>query len=124
MIKKHKKALLDKVIAELGDQQIDRAAIERVVDVLLISGGMYVNARSEIFIAKDKVVGSLIYKGFVTMIQYDPEEDLYYGKIEGINELVGWQCSDAKDIVGEYQDLVDMYESNWLKRQDKNDDCI
>ena len=41
----------------------------------------------------------LEYKGYHTKIEFDSEELVLRGKIEGINDLVNFECKDIKELL-------------------------
>ena len=49
------------------------------------------------------------YKGSHTKIEFDSENFLLRGKIEGINDLVNFECEDIKNIEKEFHEAVDDY---------------
>lgn len=51
----------------------------------------------------------LEYKGYHTKIEFDSEEFVLRGKIEGINDFVDFECEDLKDVEKEFQEAVDDY---------------
>lgn len=51
----------------------------------------------------------LEYKGYHTRIEFDSEDMILHGKIEGINDLVTFESSDATKIVEEFHSAVDDY---------------
>ena len=51
----------------------------------------------------------LEYKGYTTKIEYDTEDQLLYGKIEGIRDLVDFSSDSPASIVDEFHDAVDGY---------------
>ena len=53
----------------------------------------------------------LTYKGYSTVIEFDSESKVLYGKIEGINDLVTFENDSAKEIEKEFHDAVD----DWLE---------
>lgn len=53
----------------------------------------------------------LTYKGCFTAIEFDSEDKILYGKIEGIDDLVTFESDSAKEIEKEFHDAVD----DWLK---------
>lgn len=53
----------------------------------------------------------LTYKGYFTMIEFDSESKVLYGKIEGIDDLVTFESDSAKEIEKEFQDAVD----DWIE---------
>lgn len=51
----------------------------------------------------------LEYKGYMTKVEYDSESNILYGKIEGINDLVNFECESIKDVEKEFHSAVDDY---------------
>ena len=51
----------------------------------------------------------LYYKDYFTIIHYDINDKILYGKIEGIRDLVDFQSESTKTIEKEFQDAVDDY---------------
>lgn len=51
----------------------------------------------------------LEYKGYHTKIEFDSEELVLRGKIEGINDLVNFECKDIKDVEKEFHEAVEDY---------------
>lgn len=51
----------------------------------------------------------LEYKGYHTKVEFDSEEFVLRGKIEGINDLVNFECEDMKGIEKEFHEAVDDY---------------
>lgn len=51
----------------------------------------------------------LEYKGYCTRIEFDADSMLLHGKIEGINDLVTFECEDASRIEAEFHAAVDDY---------------
>ncbi len=51
----------------------------------------------------------LEYKGYYTKIEYSAEDNVLYGKIEGIKDLVNFECSDLSDVEREFHLAVDDY---------------
>ena len=52
---------------------------------------------------------SLEYKGYHAKIEFDSESYVLRGKIEGINDYVDFESSDAKKIEEEFKNAVDDY---------------
>ena len=55
------------------------------------------------------------YKGYYTLIHFDSEDKVLYGKIEGIDDLVTFESDSAKEIEKEFHDAVD----DWLEFRKK-----
>lgn len=51
----------------------------------------------------------LEYRGYHTKIEYDSEDMILYGKIEGIKDLVTFESDSIKLIAEEFHDAVDDY---------------
>ncbi len=51
----------------------------------------------------------LEYKGYHTKIEFDCEEFVLRGKIEGINDFVNFECENMKDVEKEFHMAVDDY---------------
>ncbi len=51
----------------------------------------------------------LEYKGYYTKVEYSAEDKVLHGKIEGINDLVTFECKNAKDVEKEFHTAVDDY---------------
>ena len=52
------------------------------------------------------------YKGYYTLIHFDSEDKVLYGKIENANgDLVTFESDSAKEIEKEFHDAVD----DWLE---------
>lgn len=51
----------------------------------------------------------LEYKGYYTKVQYSAEDRLLFGKIEGIRDLVNFECENVADVEKEFQAAVDDY---------------
>lgn len=51
----------------------------------------------------------LNYKGYSAKILYSAEDNLLYGKIEGISDLITFESDDATKIEHEFQVAVDDY---------------
>lgn len=51
----------------------------------------------------------LRYKGYSARPEYSAEDQIFYGKILGINDLVDFQSENAKDLEAEFHKAVDDY---------------
>ncbi len=49
------------------------------------------------------------YKNYFTKIEFDPENKVLYGKIEGINDLVNFESESTEQIENEFHKAVDDY---------------
>lgn len=51
----------------------------------------------------------LNYKGYYTKIRYSAKDEVLYGKVEGIKNLVSFESTSVKEIKKEFQKAVDDY---------------
>ena len=51
----------------------------------------------------------LEYKGYYTKVEYSVEDHILFGKIEGIKDLVNFECESLDDIEKEFHSAVDDY---------------
>ena len=49
------------------------------------------------------------YKGYKTKIELDPESAVFFGKIEGIKDLVNFEGQDVQAAEKEFYNAVDDY---------------
>lgn len=50
------------------------------------------------------------YKGFLGSVHFSAEDECFFGKIEGIDDLVTFEGQDVKELKGSFQQAVDDYE--------------
>jgi predicted HicB family RNase H-like nuclease len=51
----------------------------------------------------------LQYKGYFATVHFSGDDDVFYGKILGINDLVSFEGSTVKELKKSFQDAVDDY---------------
>lgn len=51
----------------------------------------------------------ITYKGYVGVFELDNEDDMFYGKLVGINQLVTFEANNAHDLKQAFYDSVDDY---------------
>lgn len=54
-------------------------------------------------------MNELHYRGYVTLIHYSAPDNILYGKIEGIRDLVLFESDTCDGIVQEFHNAVDEY---------------
>jgi predicted HicB family RNase H-like nuclease len=52
---------------------------------------------------------TLNYKGFIGSVSYSDEDQVLYGKIEGINDLVTYESNEVSDLIKQFKISVDEY---------------
>ncbi len=63
----------------------------------------------------------ICYKNYYGSVHFDPQEELFFGKIECIRDLVTYEVADAKSLVKTFHEAVDSYLEDWsnLKKFDE-----
>lgn len=51
----------------------------------------------------------LKYKNFIGTVQYSGDDEVFYGKIDGIDDLVSFEGGSVKDLRRAFEDAVDDY---------------
>lgn len=51
----------------------------------------------------------ICYKNYYGSVHFDPQEELFFGKIEFIRDLVNYEASDAKSLLKAFHEAVDSY---------------
>jgi len=51
----------------------------------------------------------LKYKGYIATVGYSASDKVFYGKIEGINDLVNFEADNVKDLEKEFKEAVNDY---------------
>ena len=49
------------------------------------------------------------YKGYHTNVEYSADDNILFGKIEGINDLVTFECESVSEVEAAFQEAVDDY---------------
>lgn len=52
---------------------------------------------------------TLNYKGFIGSVNYSDEDQVLYGKIEGINDFVTYESTEVGDLIKQFKISVDAY---------------
>ena len=53
----------------------------------------------------------LKYKNYWATVEFDAEEEILHGRVEGISALVTFESEDAKEVEKEFHAAVDDYEA-------------
>lgn len=51
----------------------------------------------------------LSYKGFYGSVNFSASDDVFYGKVEGVHDLVSFEGDTVKDLKRRFQEAVDDY---------------
>ena len=52
---------------------------------------------------------TLNYKGFIGSVSYSDEDQVLFGKIEGINDLITYESTEVSDLIKQFKIAVDEY---------------
>jgi len=66
-------------------------------------------------------MNSLIYKDYVGSISFSAEDEVFYGKIEHINDLITFESDNAHDLKKAFEEAVEDYLSFCLSKGIKPD---
>lgn len=72
---------------------------------------MNINVFTQKQVEPTDALNLLTYKGYHTLIHFECEDKVLYGKIEGIEDLVTFESDSTKEIEKEFHDAVD----DWLE---------
>ena len=51
----------------------------------------------------------LTHRGYVGRVEFDPEDDLFVGRLVGINDVVGFHAADVAGLKRAFQEAADDY---------------
>ncbi len=51
----------------------------------------------------------LEYKGYTGSIEYSPEDDLLYGKVLGVRDLISYEGETGKLLEADFKEAIDTY---------------
>ena len=51
----------------------------------------------------------LYHKGYMSQVHFDNEDNIFYGKVGGINDLITFHGKDMADIKKAFKDTLDAY---------------
>ena len=54
-------------------------------------------------------MNTLKYKGYITKINYDPDDEIFFGKILGIKDIFGFHAETAKELKPAFHEAVEHY---------------
>jgi len=49
----------------------------------------------------------LTYKGFIGSVHFSTQDDVFFGKIEGINDLISFEGESVKELKKAFRNVVD-----------------
>ena len=49
------------------------------------------------------------YKGYIGSIEFSQEDELFYGKVQGIRTLISYEGTNAQELIEDFHEAVDAY---------------
>ena len=49
------------------------------------------------------------YKGYVGSVEFSQEDEVFFGKVQGLRTLISYEGSNATELVNDFHDAVDDY---------------
>jgi predicted HicB family RNase H-like nuclease len=56
-----------------------------------------------------KTTDVLTYKGFIGSVHFSAEDDLFFGRVEGINDLITFEGDSVQELKGAFRYVVDAH---------------
>lgn len=50
-----------------------------------------------------------VYRGYAARIEFDPEDEIFTGRIAGIADIVGFHADSVPDLIAAFHEAVDDY---------------
>lgn len=50
-----------------------------------------------------------VYKGYAARIEFDPEDEIFVGRIAGIRDVIGFHADNVPDLIAAFHEAVDDY---------------
>ncbi len=54
-------------------------------------------------------MNSLKYKGYAARIDFDPKDEIFVGRVVGINDVIGFHGETAKELRQAFEEAIDHY---------------
>ena len=51
----------------------------------------------------------MIYKDFIGSVHYSTDDEVFFGKLEGINDSIGFEGKSVKELKSAFEEAVDDY---------------
>jgi predicted HicB family RNase H-like nuclease len=52
---------------------------------------------------------AISYKGYSAQVQFDPEDEIFVGRLAGINDVIGFHADTVKGLKAAFHEAVDDY---------------
>jgi predicted HicB family RNase H-like nuclease len=51
----------------------------------------------------------MAYEGYSARIEFDAEDEIFFGRLAGISNVIGFHADDVSDLNQAFHDAVDVY---------------
>ncbi len=51
----------------------------------------------------------IAYKGYTAKIDFDPQDELFFGRLAGVNDIVGFHAATVDDLKAAFHEAVEDY---------------
>lgn len=51
----------------------------------------------------------IVYKGYAATVEFDPDDEIFVGRLAGINDIVGFHADSVADLKAAFHEAVDDY---------------
>ena len=51
----------------------------------------------------------LVYKGYLATIEFSPDDEVFFGKVHGINDLITFEGTDVKNLKAAFHHAIEDY---------------
>lgn len=52
---------------------------------------------------------TITYKGYIGSVEFSQEDEIFFGKVQGIRSLISYEGKDASKLLKDFQSAVDEY---------------
>ena len=52
---------------------------------------------------------TISYKGYIGSVEFSEEDNIFYGKVQGIRSLISYEGSNAKELIKDFHMAVNDY---------------
>lgn len=52
---------------------------------------------------------AMVYKGYAARVDFDPDDEIFTGRIAGISDVVGFHAETVPDLIAAFHEAVDDY---------------
>ena len=52
---------------------------------------------------------AMMYKGYSAKVEFDPDDAVFFGRIAGIRDVIGFHADNVSDLIAAFHEAVDDY---------------